>query len=57
MGKLFRNYFSENIDKYPFSINVRVRLMNAIEFEDSSIAPIKLSERLLDNQMLQNNKR
>jgi ornithine--oxo-acid transaminase len=51
MGKLFRNYFSENIDKYPFSINVRGKgLMNAIEFENSSIAQV-VSERLLDNQV------
>jgi ornithine--oxo-acid transaminase len=51
MGKLFRNYFSENIDKYPFSINVRGQgLMNAIEFENSSIAQV-VSERLLDNNV------
>tara|TARA_B100002019_G_scaffold206884_1_gene179632 strand:+ start:233 stop:1447 length:1215 start_codon:yes stop_codon:yes gene_type:complete len=51
MGKLFRNYFSENIDKYPFSMNVRGKgLMNAIEFENSSIAQL-VTERLLDNQV------
>jgi ornithine--oxo-acid transaminase len=51
MGKIFRNYFSDNIHKYPFNMKVRGKgLMNAIEFEDSSIAYI-VSERLLDNQI------
>ena len=51
MGKLFRNYFSENIDKYPFSMKVRGKgLMNAIEFENSSLAHV-VSERLFDNKI------
>lgn len=51
MGKMFRNYFHENIDKYPCVVNVRGKgLMNAIEFENPEIAHI-VSERLLDNKI------
>jgi len=51
MGKLFRNYFYENIHKYPFGTKVRGKgLMNAIEFENPELAHI-VSERLLDNQI------
>ena len=51
MGKMFRNYFHENIEKYACVVDVRGKgLMNAIEFENQEIAEI-VSERLLDNKI------